>query len=212
MPWTTGRQILAIVGAWAVTSPALAQQNAVTVQLPTFSFFTVSTTVLVPDRGGAAMGGIGRSSLGANQFGPAPLPAGTRSIGAERQAQNLQVFVHVHDFKALEQAMGTAGVGGGQGLGIATGEGSPLSSGPVEDVAGRRSVADWRRIRAAESVAEQREALELVERGLAAAEAGNQAAAKIYLRMAYRRANSQLRPQILSEIQNLERPQVAERP
>src|SRR5690606_6962346 len=93
--------VIVIAGLMVATTPgsAAAQQNAVTIQLPTYSSFSVSTTVLVPDRGGAALGGIGRSAMGATQFGPAPLPTGTRAIGVERQAQNAHVFAQIHDFR-----------------------------------------------------------------------------------------------------------------
>ena len=47
-----------------------------TVQLPTFSFFTVQTTVSVPDSGGAFLGGIGRGADGGSSrgFGPTSSP------------------------------------------------------------------------------------------------------------------------------------------
>ena len=38
-------------------------------QLPTVSAFTVNTTVSVPDRGSALLGGISRASSGRNEFG-----------------------------------------------------------------------------------------------------------------------------------------------
>ena len=40
-----------------------------TVQLPTFAFVTVTTTVSVPDGGTCLLGGIKRSSEGRNEFG-----------------------------------------------------------------------------------------------------------------------------------------------
>jgi general secretion pathway protein D len=43
--------------------------NGVTVQLPTFSFVTVTTTVSVPDGGTVLLGGIKRLSEGRNEFG-----------------------------------------------------------------------------------------------------------------------------------------------
>ena len=41
-----------------------AQLQNVTVQLPTYHYFGVSTTVSVPDRGGLYMGGVNRSRWG----------------------------------------------------------------------------------------------------------------------------------------------------
>src|SRR5262249_37127733 len=45
------------------------QQRATTVQLPSFSFITVTTTVSVPDGGTVLLGGIKRLSEGRNEFG-----------------------------------------------------------------------------------------------------------------------------------------------
>src|SRR5207244_3656119 len=43
--------------------------SAQTVQLPTFTFFSVGTTVSVPDQGAAFLGGVNRASQGRNEFG-----------------------------------------------------------------------------------------------------------------------------------------------
>jgi general secretion pathway protein D len=45
------------------------QREGTTVQLPTFSFVTVTTTVSVPDGGTVLLGGIKRLSEGRNEFG-----------------------------------------------------------------------------------------------------------------------------------------------
>ena len=46
-----------IVAALAAGASPAAAQRANAVQLPTFSFFSVDTTVSVPDRGSASLGG-----------------------------------------------------------------------------------------------------------------------------------------------------------
>ena len=51
---------------------ASAQLNQ-TIQLPTFAFTTVATTVSVPDQGQVLLGGIKRSRTGRNQVGTAPV-------------------------------------------------------------------------------------------------------------------------------------------
>ena len=218
----------------AISEKVAAQQNAVTVQLPTYRFFSISTTVSVPDRGGTAMGGIGRSALGANQFGPAPLPAGTRAMGWERQAQNVHVFAQVHDFQAMEQALtGTepgapghrhhpghigrltvmragapglaseANSSGGAHLSAAGGD-NPLAVHTAHDAAGQLSVADWKRLRAKEDFAAQRQVTEWIERAAQAAAAGNRGAARVYLTMAYRKASADVRPRIAAELERLD--------
>jgi general secretion pathway protein D len=51
------------------TDQATTTNSGVTVQLPTFSFVTVTTTVSVPDGGTVLLGGIKRLSEGRNEFG-----------------------------------------------------------------------------------------------------------------------------------------------
>ncbi len=71
-----------------------------TVQLPTFSNFSVNTTVSVPDRGSASLGGIGSSRVGSTSRGIPGLgrvpgfgnPFRARAIG--RQAGSSQARVH----------------------------------------------------------------------------------------------------------------------
>jgi hypothetical protein len=81
---------------------------AQTVQLPTFQFFSVSTTVMVPDNGGAFMGGINRAATGRNEFG---VPGITfpgfqnRSIGQDMSASNVWAHVTIHDFDAMDEAI-----------------------------------------------------------------------------------------------------------
>ena len=81
---------------------------AQTVQLPTFSFAGVSTTVLVPDRGAAYLGGINRASDGRSEFG---VPGMTfpgfqnRGIGQDRSATSFWVTATIHDFDAMDQAL-----------------------------------------------------------------------------------------------------------
>jgi len=51
------------------STTAIAQNPQITVQLPTFNFTTVDTTVNVPDGGSALLGGIDRVREGSNEFG-----------------------------------------------------------------------------------------------------------------------------------------------
>ena len=56
--------ILAAAAAMLLGAGETAAQTATTVQLPTYSFFSVGTTVSVPDRGSVYMGGVNRSAMG----------------------------------------------------------------------------------------------------------------------------------------------------
>ncbi|MGQ9575911.1 MAG: hypothetical protein ACUVUC_11380 [Thermoguttaceae bacterium] len=75
------------------------RREGTTVQLPTFSFVTVSTTVSVPDGGTVLMGGIKRLSEGRNEFGVPILnkiPYLNRlfkNVGIGRETQSLMMMV-----------------------------------------------------------------------------------------------------------------------
>jgi general secretion pathway protein D len=74
-------------------------RSGTTVQLPTFSFVTVTTTVSVPDGGTVLLGGIKRLSEGRNEFGVPmlnKLPYLNRlfsNVGIGRETQSLMMMV-----------------------------------------------------------------------------------------------------------------------
>jgi general secretion pathway protein D len=74
-------------------------REGTTVQLPTFSFVTVTTTVSVPDGGTVLLGGIKRLSEGRNEFGVPMLnkiPYISRlfkNVGIGRETQSLMMMV-----------------------------------------------------------------------------------------------------------------------
>jgi general secretion pathway protein D len=73
--------------------------TGITVQLPTFSFVSVSTTVSVPDGGTVLLGGVKRLSEGRNEFGVpilSKLPYVNRlfkNVGIGRETQSLMMMV-----------------------------------------------------------------------------------------------------------------------
>jgi hypothetical protein len=90
--------------AWAV--PASAQQ--LTVQQPVFRTFSATTTVSVPDRGAAYLGGVGRAADSRSRFGP--LPSGT-NLGTAREHAGMNVGVWIHDFEEMDRRLlGSSGV------------------------------------------------------------------------------------------------------
>ena len=90
---------LAFAGALLVliARAALGQQPAV-VQLPTYSYFAVGTTVSVPDRGAVSLGGIDRARSDAQSFASPLSPRGNSALGAERGAAGAGLSAIVHDF------------------------------------------------------------------------------------------------------------------
>lgn len=77
--------------------------HGTTVQLPQFNFFTISTSVLVPDRGSVVLGGVGRGASASNVSGPPGFSQRTMSAG--HSAGSMSVAVQVHDLKAMDREL-----------------------------------------------------------------------------------------------------------
>src|SRR5438034_807775 len=90
--------------AWlSLATAAFSQQRAPTasaVQLPSFSFFSVSTAVSVPDSargfGRVYAGGTKYAADGSSEFG-APFLPGNRGIASVRRAQGVSISAQIHD-------------------------------------------------------------------------------------------------------------------
>jgi hypothetical protein len=78
-------------------------QAPTTVQLPTFRFFTVQTSVSVPDSGGAYLGGINRARDGSASRGF--LPWRNRGFGMERGGGHATVHATIIDHDELDKAL-----------------------------------------------------------------------------------------------------------
>jgi hypothetical protein len=76
---------------------------ATTVQLPTFNFFTINTTVNVPDRGSVNLGGIGRSSAATRTNGGPGFA--NRAGGSVNGTSGMSVGVQIHDLAAMDKAL-----------------------------------------------------------------------------------------------------------
>jgi hypothetical protein len=83
--------------------PALAQQA---VQLPVVSTTSVNTTVSVPDRGSAFLGGVSSAQSARSQYGP--LRSGTNR-GMARRATSITTNVYIHDLQAMDEALLNSG-------------------------------------------------------------------------------------------------------
>jgi hypothetical protein len=77
--------------------------NGTSVQLPTFNFFTISTSVLVPDRGSVAIGGMNSGTAAQASSG---LPVlGQRSLGVTHGVGGMSVGAQIHDLKAMDREL-----------------------------------------------------------------------------------------------------------
>lgn len=91
---------LAATLALATAETAFAQ-NA-TVQLPSLGRFSVGTTVVVPDRGRAYLGGVKRAVEGTKRFGP--LVRGS-SKGLERSHSGMTASAYIHDLREMDRRL-----------------------------------------------------------------------------------------------------------
>ena len=77
-----------------------AQQVAV--QQPVVATNSVRTTVSVPDRGSALLGGVSSAQSARSSYGP--LRSGT-STGLSRSASSMSASVYIHDLRAMDEAL-----------------------------------------------------------------------------------------------------------
>ena len=204
------------VAASAATAGA---QDGITVQLPTFSSFSVNTTVSVPDRGSAYMGGVKRAASGRNQFGTPLLPFGNRSFGTDRSASGARVSVFIHDFEAMDEYLLNQPTPSRRPH---TPLAQPLaayrkSATPAPEVPRRfpnrgkglgsragMSVAELRAERLREEDQRHQEALKWIERGRMAEAAGKVGVARVYYQNAIHGATGELQKQVAARLQALD--------
>jgi hypothetical protein len=194
---------------------------ATAVQLPTFSFFSVGTSVLVPDRGSTHLGGIGRASSGSTQFGVpglGKLPyAGrlfnNRGIGSQVGASNMRVSVQIHDFEAMEEQLLGGSPSSFAARQPAPGQAAALGrvllprqpGGAIDWTAAASpqpamSVDDAREHRAREQLNRRDEASEFLTRAERAEAEGKANVARIYYEMALRRADDDAKDLIAARL------------
>ncbi len=81
------------------SGPLLAQQ---VIQQPVVSTTGVRTTVSVPDRGNAFLGGVSSAQSQRNRSGP--FRSGS-SLGFARQTTSISTGVYIHDLQAMDEAI-----------------------------------------------------------------------------------------------------------
>ncbi len=190
-----------LAGIFTAILPLLARQaNAQVVQLPTFQFFGMSTTVSVPDRGGAYLGGASSSSIGGFErglpgLGRTAAPIRNGAIGGRAQSSGVTISASIHDFEAMDQQL--LGRGNAKAVPRARRFGQARTA---PDIAGRSSVVELRRRQSAANVTDrmalENDAFHDFERAKALVAEGKPGVAKVYLQRAAKRASPQLKPQI----------------
>lgn len=91
---------LSLVSIILIRSEPAAGQQAI--QQPVVSSTSISTTVSVPDRGSAFLGGVSSAQSARAQYGP--LRSGAFR-GLARQATSVSTSVYIHDLHAMDEAL-----------------------------------------------------------------------------------------------------------
>jgi type II secretory pathway component GspD/PulD (secretin) len=180
------------------------------VQLPTFQFFTVQTTVSVPDRGAAYLGGVsraasGRASRGVPFLGKAPglgRLGRNDAFGSTISTSGASLSATVIDHREWDKAVLAEAAKRREGRITPSEVEAPrvrvaLETAPVE------SVAEIRRQNAARDDEQRRELQALIDKARQAEAAGKPGVAKVYYDMAARRADPALREQITAHTARL---------
>jgi hypothetical protein len=173
----------AFVAALLVSATSVSAQPATTVQLPSFSYFTVNTAVSVPDRGGISLAGTNRAGDAVRTRGLGPL--GSRGIASDRAANNVSVTATILDMAELDaQALAGAAQRGEVDPDAARAE---LLTRDAKQSPAPDSVAAIRAQNAAAGLARTSEAAGYLAKAQEAEAAGKKSVAKIFYQMAARR-------------------------
>jgi hypothetical protein len=219
-----------------VAGNAAAQRAPSTVQLPTFSRFSVSTTVLAPDSGSGFLGGVGKAQSGYGEFGAPYLPLRTlrnASLGGSRGTSGAYVSATIHDMHEMDEwLLGQPATHYGvptfalprpligrkalefdnRDRAVATMDfGAAWTVLPTAGV-GDAPTAKIEQIRAErqqQREARQTEAEDLFERGRKAEDAGKKGVARIYYQMAARRAAGELKARAVARLAAVTAPAAA---
>jgi hypothetical protein len=215
------------IGALLAVLPAvaMAQARLGTVQLPTFNFFTVNTTVEVPDSGGGVLGGVGSAASGCNGQGIPGLgsrPFTNVAGGSSRAGGSVSVTAEIHDLEAMDRKL--LGEDFDRTADATTAADAlavrrlPIMLRPIigpkpqaraelaADSTGSSSIADIRRQQAVEDSAAQEEAQRLFEQAAELQSAGKSGVAKVYYQMVAHRATGDLKERAVAAIRELTQP------
>jgi hypothetical protein len=180
-------------------APARAQNGVsganVTIQLPNFTTFGVSTSVLVPDSGPSPFARERQAFYSRVMYGGLHPQ---RAIGGQRSAAIASATAQVHDARQADEMLLRAArsrrTNWVRGSTPAQAARLPAAANP-----GLLSLAEIERRRTEQSTAGNREAAALVEKARQAHAAGKGNVAAIYYEMAAKRATGELKDDIANE-------------
>jgi hypothetical protein len=185
---------------------ASAQQPlpATTVQLPSYSYFSASSTISVPDRGGLILGGVNRARDSSTTRGFGPLA--NRGRASDRGASTVSVHATIIDLAELDEAVLAEAARRRGAAGPSEESAELLSRGlPRADVPGSVDAIRAAKLQAAETEAQaaSREAAELLAKGQQAEADGKAGVARIYYQQALRKDSAEVARQAQLRLANL---------
>ena len=181
------------------TEPAHGQR--VTVQLPTFRQFSMTTTVVVPDRGGVYLGGVNRARRHASSFGTPLFPGRHRGRGGQTAASGVSVHAWIHDLEAMDRAVLNEWAAANKRRSPQVQRVPETLPEPPDPP--RKTIGELKKIQQAADLAKQRQAIADFQAGKRVQEQGKPKVARIYYQMALRRATGDLKNQIARRLGRL---------
>jgi hypothetical protein len=166
-----------------------------TVQLPTFSFFTVQTTVSVPDSGGMSLGGINRGGNGRVTLGPPK----NRAIGSTSGASGIGLSAEIISNHELdEKVLAEAAARRGAAADPVAAKAAALSRNTAGQASGGPAIQSLAAIREQNALAaaqQTREVAEYLAKAQQAEAEGKPGVAKIYYQIVLRKGAGVLQQQ-----------------
>ena len=213
----------ALFAVWMLVGLASKADAQAVLQLPVFQLFTVNTTVSVPDSGRGFLGGVNRARSGRVSRGVpllSKVPVANRlfknhGIGSERTAANIGVTAKVLDLREMDEAVLAEAArrrapGARETLVLKRADfinrhvarrPRPVPARPkaklpsVEEIRRRTQLAQRRR---------QVEAVKYFEDARKSEARGKKGAAKVFYKMAAKRATGKFKQQILASLETLQ--------
>ena len=181
----------------SVTCGVTFGQAPTTVQLPTFHFFTVQTTVSVPDSGGTYLGGINRAVDSSRTRG-----LGSRGSASGRSVGGMSVHATIHDLASMDEAL-LASAAAKRVTPLDTPADAPVNRAPGlvgPASAPVQSVAAIRQQQAGAADAQAAEIAGLYAKAVQADAEKKPVVAKLYYQMVARRDTGNLKQQSLARL------------
>jgi hypothetical protein len=198
--------VASLMAAFVAGADHATAQVPTTVQLPTFHFFSVDTTVLVPDRGATYLGGVNYSSAGRTSRGipglGGPLTTNT-AFGRSTGGGNVWVSAYIHDLEAMDAAI--LGYGNQTAGNLVRLPSSVAASATQPNPSFAQSIASLKAQAVSEDQAKQLEAEAYLKRAQEKLKEGKAGLAKIYFQMAERRSTGAVKEQALAGLRSIER-------